>query len=684
MASGSQSYPQFESIKSIKLFHVFQDSIGYNILVVTDKDLVYGLGSNSWGSLGLGHELVVNTATIIPELCDKNIVQFCTGYDISMAINSSGQVYEWKEWVLYKPYKPTKVFGLEDQQVCQISCGCGRSLALTRTGSVYVWDHNIYRPNSTSPQRLHFYANESNVDNEYHIKSVFCGHFSRFAITDEGLVFSWGRNECYQLGHKVLCDYVWYDYTSYRARYASYRDTDSDNHYQEGVVFKPQLVANVTGIKSIATGSRATYWLRDDGFVYFCGQYNDQSGVQIMQNEPKLLDNIAGCQELRMIWANDEHKAIALINDRVVEIDGMNRVKQTDYKNLFDYCLHVYRVTPETIITPSQLHSDWTPISQYGNWGELGTGSFGTVYKMRYKGNRREYAIKRIPITGPDKTDLAQYLKELENLKRVRSQYCVLYLHSFYDLHYYYIVMELCSDSLQTILDKKREAFGRESGQPMGMVEAYISCQIFKEILKCMQYLHGLTPPVTHGDLYPANILTSRGFYLTCFDSHCNRSHFKICDFGLTTIRQHKSGRLGNLDYQAPEIGRGEHNHKADLYLMWNYHTSLITACRYTSGYNGSLINLTLHRHAGGCAGIRSLSYSSDNELVNKCMINVMFVLQSMSYYNWDHPKNPETLHWTDRRECSEVLETYKEWTLCNKCLLSGSYVVDAIESGNV
>ncbi|CAG2170951.1 unnamed protein product [Oppiella nova] len=163
--------------------------------------------------------------------------------------------------------------------------------------------------------------------------------------------------------------------------------------------------------------------------------------------------------------------------------------------------------------------------------------------------------------------------------------------------------MELCSDSLQTILDKKHKAFGRELGQPMGIVEAYISCHIFKEILKCVQYLHGLTPPVTHGDLYPANILISPGVGYTCYYSRCNGSHFKICDFGLTTIRQHKSSRLGNDNYQAPEVGRGEfHNHKADLFSIYKIGEQLFDvdlSCLKTDA---------------------SLSYSSDNELVNKCM----------------------------------------------------------------
>ena len=47
-------------IKSIQLFHVFDNERGYNVLFVTNDDMVYGLGSNLWGSLGLGHNLYVN------------------------------------------------------------------------------------------------------------------------------------------------------------------------------------------------------------------------------------------------------------------------------------------------------------------------------------------------------------------------------------------------------------------------------------------------------------------------------------------------------------------------------------------------------------------------------------------------------------------------------------------------
>ena len=40
--------------QKIKYFYVFKDWRKHNILFVTFDDMVYGLGSNMWGQLGLG------------------------------------------------------------------------------------------------------------------------------------------------------------------------------------------------------------------------------------------------------------------------------------------------------------------------------------------------------------------------------------------------------------------------------------------------------------------------------------------------------------------------------------------------------------------------------------------------------------------------------------------------------
>ena len=51
--------------KDIKIFHVFDDTKGYNVLFITSDDKVFGFGSNTYGCCGLGHNSVVNEPQII-------------------------------------------------------------------------------------------------------------------------------------------------------------------------------------------------------------------------------------------------------------------------------------------------------------------------------------------------------------------------------------------------------------------------------------------------------------------------------------------------------------------------------------------------------------------------------------------------------------------------------------------
>ncbi len=82
-------------IKSIQLFHVFDDKRGYNVLIVTNDEMVYGLGSNLWGSLGLGHKLYVNEIQVIDRLCHKNITQFFNGYNFVLSLTQHNCLYGW-------------------------------------------------------------------------------------------------------------------------------------------------------------------------------------------------------------------------------------------------------------------------------------------------------------------------------------------------------------------------------------------------------------------------------------------------------------------------------------------------------------------------------------------------------------------------------------------------------------
>ncbi|CAG2170763.1 unnamed protein product [Oppiella nova] len=54
--------------------------------------MVYGLGYNKFGQLGLGHNTPIHTPQRVPQLCHQNIHQFFNGYDFALAVNTDNNV----------------------------------------------------------------------------------------------------------------------------------------------------------------------------------------------------------------------------------------------------------------------------------------------------------------------------------------------------------------------------------------------------------------------------------------------------------------------------------------------------------------------------------------------------------------------------------------------------------------
>ena len=100
-----------------------------------------------------------------------------------------------------------------------------------------------------------------------------------------------------------------------------------------------------------------------------------------------------------------------------------------------------------------------------------------------------------------------------------------------------YIQMELCSDNLQNIIQQKPDFFGRNESEPMKPIEYYISGQIFKELLECVQYLHESNPPVIHGNLKMENVLIC--------DIPRNGRFLKLCDIKIK--KQSESDEVDSL-----------------------------------------------------------------------------------------------------------------------------------------
>ncbi|CAG2100538.1 unnamed protein product [Medioppia subpectinata] len=209
---------------SAELFHVFNDINGYNVLFVTNDDMVYGMGSNYYGSLGLGHNRAVNTPHIIPELCQQNIQQFICGMDFVLSINDNNCIHGWgsndREQLarsLTKDYLKPNIISLPNNPVIRdISCGFYHSLVVTGDDCVYGWgfnrygqmgcgeqhsksiEHNKYDNNIINEMNKLSNICTKNVvqyistwfeDNRYYIRMELCSHSLRTVLSLKGPAF---------------------------------------------------------------------------------------------------------------------------------------------------------------------------------------------------------------------------------------------------------------------------------------------------------------------------------------------------------------------------------------------------------------------------------------------------------------------------------------------------------------
>ena len=491
-----------EDVKmKIKIFHVFDDTNGYNVLYITSDDKVFGFGSNHFGCCGLGHNSVVNEPQIIPELCHKNIKQFSIGLSFILALNSENKVYGWgkNNWGQCgmesinneNEYFVPNLIHFNSESAIQISCGSHHSLALTSTGCLYSWGRNNYGQVGcgkdegeiiTEPFHLNCFDGLS-------FKSIHSSNCRSFALTIDGLVYSWGHNQFNELGHQT-------------------------DIYE--CVFVPKLI-QILNVISVCPSTNNTYFLTNEGHIYFCGQYIGNEGISY-QKIPKLIKSEMKFSSLHSIplYQDSEVISSAICENNIYYIE-YNELVKLPFKQLFLFYLGDYRMSYKTINNSKEFDgNDLSDLYMYKNIiqitnrfkdrfiniCELGTGAFGTVYKVYHNWNSKSFAIKKIPYQGED------MMREVNTLSQISCEYVVQYFDSWIENNNcLYIQMELCSDNLQNIIQQKKSLFRYSDSDPMEPTEYFISCELFKDLLECVQYLHESNPPVIHRDLKPQNIL---------------------------------------------------------------------------------------------------------------------------------------------------------------------------------
>ncbi|KAF4555159.1 Serine/threonine-protein kinase sid1-like protein [Elsinoe fawcettii] len=177
---------------------------------------------------------------------------------------------------------------------------------------------------------------------------------------------------------------------------------------------------------------------------------------------------------------------------------------------------------------------------------ELGSGSFGVVYKAIERSTGELVAIKHIDLEGND-DDIQEIQQEISLLSTCSSEWVTRYKASFVRGTKLWIVMEFLGGG--SCLDLLK---------PGAFTEAQIAI-VMRELLSGLDYLHSTGK--IHRDIKAANVLLS------------SNGHVKLADFGvaaqLTNIKSQRMTFVGTPFWMAPEvIQEAGYDFKADIWSL--------------------------------------------------------------------------------------------------------------------
>ncbi|NWH60265.1 NEK10 kinase, partial [Geococcyx californianus] len=215
--------------------------------------------------------------------------------------------------------------------------------------------------------------------------------------------------------------------------------------------------------------------------------------------------------------------------------------------------------TAENIESMNQNKAPTKYIGNYAILEHLGSGAFGSVYKVRKHNGQNLLAMKEVnlhnPAFGKDKKDRESSVKNIvSELAIIKEQLChpnvVRYYRTFLENDRLYIIMELIEGV------PLGEHFHSLKEKQQHFTEERI-WHIFIQLCLALRYLHK-EKRIVHRDLTPNNVMLG------------DKDKVTITDFGLAKQRQENSklaSVVGTILYSCPEVVKSEpYGDKADVW----------------------------------------------------------------------------------------------------------------------
>jgi hypothetical protein len=287
-----------------------------------------------------------------------------------------GQVYTWGNNLnaqlgnddLDYLAKPTLVENLQDVIAIGQGSAAKHSIVLKEDGSVWSWGDNEFGQLGIGNSDVINSSVPRLVEDVYGVVAVAVGNKHSLALTDEGLVWSWGDNKVGQIGHT--------------------NQTES---------FVPKLIHGLTNVVSIASGYNHSMALKEDGTVWTWGENGlGQLGIGNKLTQAKPV-KVEGLENIVYISAGAGH-CVAVKGDGSVWTWGWN-----DYGQLGDGTFEnrlkpmKSKITNVVKVSAGGLHN--TALTTMGEVIAWGSNTFGQLGKSRvrnYPVPVKVYALKDV------------------------------------------------------------------------------------------------------------------------------------------------------------------------------------------------------------------------------------------------------------------------------------------------
>lgn len=191
-------------------------------------------------------------------------------------------------------------------------------------------------------------------------------------------------------------------------------------------------------------------------------------------------------------------------------------------------------------------------MNQYNNIKLLGKGSYGTVYKVQKKDNKKIYALKELDTSKlKTKYDIKSLINELKILCYHDSDYLLKCKDIFYEKKKINIITDYAKYiDLSNLIEKNKNRKTKLNEKIIWLI--FIKC--------CygLEYLHNYN--IIHRDLKTANILLS------------DNGSVWLADFGVSKILENKISSftmIGTPYYVSPEMFSDKnYDKKIDIWAL--------------------------------------------------------------------------------------------------------------------